>query len=173
MDGEKPSGRPILIPPRGITIRASTDFIAATSPIVRHALEYIRANLSKPIGLAQIAAETRMSRATIARLFEQEFGHTAGKEILRQRMELGKRLLKEGSLSIAEIAYRTGFCNPAYFTNTFRRETGLTPKAWRTSSPEHLAHTDALAFATHREAAALKSVGIVKSRAAITFARRR
>lgn len=31
------------------------------------------------------------------------------------------------------IAYRTGFCNPAYFTNTFRRVTGLAPKNWRKS----------------------------------------
>ena len=27
--------------------------------------------------------------------------------------------------------YRAGFCNPAYFTNTFRKATGLSPKAWR------------------------------------------
>lgn len=134
MNGEKPPRNPILIPPRGITVRASTDFIAAASPVLRRALEYIRKNLTKSIGLAQIAAETHVSRATAARLFEHEFGHPAGKEILRQRMEMAKRLLGNTSLSISEVAYRTGFCNPAYFTNTFRREAGLTPKAWRNTA---------------------------------------
>ena len=131
MDGEKPPQKPVLIPPRRITVRASTDFIAASSPIVRHALEYIRNHIGESFGLAQIADETGSSRATVARLFEQELGHSVGKEILRQRIDIGKRLLKDNNLSIAEIAFRTGFCNPAYFTNTFRRETGCTPKVWR------------------------------------------
>ena len=131
MDGKNPPRNPILIPPRGITVRASTDFIAAANPILRRALEHVRANLAKPIGLSQIAEEVGASRATVARLFEHELGHSAGEEIMRQRIDMAKRLLKNDSLSISEIAYRTGFCNPAYFTNTFRRATGLTPKAWR------------------------------------------
>ena len=135
MDGEKPPHQPILIPPRGITVRASTDFIAAASPIVRRALEYIRTHLDKPFGLAQIADGIGSSRATIARLFEQEFGHPVGAEILRQRLTLAKRHLNDGTLSISEIALRVGFCNPAYFTNTFRRATGVTPKKWRTANP--------------------------------------
>ena len=40
-------------------------------------------------------------------------------------------MLKGDSLSISEIAFRTGFFNPAYFTNTFRCVTGLAPKSWR------------------------------------------
>ena len=131
MNGEKPPRNPILIPPRGITVRASTDFIAAASPVLRRALEYIRANFAKPIGLSMIAEKVGSSRATVARLFEHELGHTAGDEIMRQRIDMAKRLLRNDSLSVSEIAYRTGFCNPAYFTNTFRRATGLTPKSWR------------------------------------------
>ena len=131
MTGETPPTKPILIPPRGITVRQSTDFIAAASPIVRKALEFIKANIARPIGLEQVSTEIGTSRATLARLFDSEFGHTVGKEILRQRMDLAKKLMTDDALSISEIAYRTGFCNPAYFTNTFRRETGLTPRAWR------------------------------------------
>ena len=137
MDGEKLPRKPILIPPRGITVRTSSDSIAASSPIVRRALEYIRTHLDKPFGLAQIAAETGVSRATIARLFEQEFGRPAGAEILRQRMNRAKRLLKEDFHSVAEVAFHTGFCNPAYFTNTFRRVTGMSPKAWRLNPSAH------------------------------------
>lgn len=128
-----PDNRTILIPPRGITVRASTDFIATKSPVVRKALEYIKVNLDKPFGLDQIAADTGVSRATVARFFDAELGHSVGAEILRQRLRLAKRLLESGSLAIAEIAYRTGFCNPAYFTNVFKRETGVTPKVWRKS----------------------------------------
>ena len=131
VDGMAPPRKPILIPPRGITVRSSTDVIAAASPIVRKALEYIRSNIGKSFGLSQIAANAGVSRTTVAQLFEQELGRSVGAEILRQRLDLAKRLLANDALSIAEIAFRTGFCNPAYFTNTFRRATGLTPKAWR------------------------------------------
>lgn len=131
MDGGKPPRRPVLIPPRGITVRASSDFVAAFSPVVRRALEYIRGHIGESFGLSQIAEEIGSSRATVARLFEHELGHTAGEETMRQRIDMAKRLLRNDSLSVSEIAYRTGFCNPAYFTNTFRRKTGLTPKSWR------------------------------------------
>ena len=131
MNGAEPPRKPILIPPRGITIRASTNVIAATSPIVRKALEHIRSNIGTSFGLSQIAANAGVSRTTVAQLFEQELGRSVGAEILRQRLDFAKRLLTNDVLSIAEIAHRTGFCNPAYFTNTFHRATGLTPKAWR------------------------------------------
>ena len=134
MDGGKPPRKPILIPPRGITVRASTDSIAATSPIVRKSLEYIRLHIGETFGLTQIADAVGASRATLSRLFEKGLGRTVGAEILRQRLSIAKKLLKENTLSISEIAFRTGFCNPAYFTNTFRQATGQTPKAWRASS---------------------------------------
>jgi len=37
------------------------------------------------------------------------------------------------SLTVAEIARRTGYCNPAYLVNVFRDATGLSPKKWRNS----------------------------------------
>ena len=134
MDGKTPPRKPILIPPRGITVRASTDSIAATSPVVRKSLEYIRLHIGDTFGLTQIADAVGVSRATVSRLFEKELGRTVGAEILRQRLSIAKKLLKENTLSISEIAFRTGFCNPAYFTNTFRQATGQTPKSWRASS---------------------------------------
>ena len=81
MDGEKPPRKPVLIPPRGITVRASTDFIAAASPIVRKSLEYIRLHIGEAFGLSQIADEIGASRATVSRLFEKELGRTVGAEI--------------------------------------------------------------------------------------------
>ncbi len=136
--GAKPPAKPILIPPRGITVRPSTDFTAAEIPVVRRALEFIKANLGKPIGLEQVASASDVSRATMARLFERELGRTVGKEILRQRLNLAKKLMSGGGRSITEVAYMAGFCNPAHFTNTFRRETGLTPKAWRSNPQKSL-----------------------------------
>lgn len=47
------------------------------------------------------------------------------------RLDAAKRLLKEGNLSIAQIAYEVGFSMPEAFTRMFVREVGLTPTAYR------------------------------------------
>ena len=121
----------ILIPPTGITVRASTDRMAVSSPILRKALSFIKKNLSRPIGIDQIGEVIGSSRTTLDRLFLSEMNRSAGKEILRQRIALAKTLLANENLTIAQVAIECGFCNQAYLTNVFRRETGLTPKAWR------------------------------------------
>ena len=121
----------VLIPPTGITTRASTDRMAVSSPILRKALAFIKENLSHPIGIGQIAERIGTSRATLDRLFKSEMDRSAGQEILRQRMALAKSLLANEELSIAQIAAECGFCNQAYLTNLFKATTGLTPLKYR------------------------------------------
>ncbi len=133
MNGAKPPSAPILIPPRGITVRESTDFIAAKSPIVRKALEYIRTNLDQSFGLTQVADAIGKPRSTLNRIFTAELGRTIGEETLRQRLERAKKLITMHAYSMAEIAYKTGFCTPAHFTNTFKAATGRTPKEWQSA----------------------------------------
>ena len=121
----------ILIPPTGITVRASTDRMAVSNPLLRKALTFIKESLDKPLGIDQVAEAVGTSRATLDRLFLAEMNRSAGKEILRQRIARAKSLLANETLSVAQVAAECGFCNQAYLTNVFRRETGLTPKAWR------------------------------------------
>ena len=123
----------ILITPTGITVRASTDHIAVANPVLHAALVYIKENLSKPIGIDQIVDNTGTSRATLDRLFSAEMGHSAGKEILRQRLLLSKSLLKNRTLSLSDIATSCGFCNQAYLTNLFKKHMGTTPTKWRSA----------------------------------------
>ena len=121
----------ILIPPTGITVRASTDRMAVSSPLLRKALVFIKQNLSSPIGIDQIAEAIGTSRATLDRLFLSEMNRSAGKEILRQRIALAKTLLANENLSVAQISAECGFCNQAYLTNLFKATTGLTPLKYR------------------------------------------
>lgn len=130
MSGETPERNVILIPPRHITLRASTDFLASRSPYVHKALEYIRRNLEKSFGLAQVARHIGISKSTLSRIFLAETGRSLGDEILVERIALAKKLLASGSYTMAEVAFKAGFCNPPYFSNMFKRATGQTPKSW-------------------------------------------
>ena len=122
---------PILIPPGGITERASTDALAVNSDLVRRAVEIYRANLAHPPSTVLLAERLGISRPTLDRAFAADLGLSPAHLLARLRLDEAKRLLRDGTKSIAEISYSLGYCNPAYFTNTFRAATGQTPKSWR------------------------------------------
>ena len=126
-----PFNRTILLPPRGIVIRKSTDTLAADDPLLSAALQEISKRLSTSFGVAEIAGALKVPRTRLDRLFAEKFSRSAGKEIVRQRIERAKRLLTSTDKPMKEIAALCGYCNAGYFTNAFRAETGLTPKAWR------------------------------------------
>ncbi len=122
---------PICVPPQGITVRRSTDTVAAEHPDVRAAMAYIVSHLAEPIGSPQIAEKIGVSRLKLDRLFARELGMSVGREIARQRLVLVRRLLSGTGLSLSEIAKKAGYCNASHLANTFRRESGETPGSWR------------------------------------------
>ena len=131
MDGEPPPRSPILIPSGEIVVRASTDWTAASDPLVAKALALVAGNLSRPWGVAQLSRELGVPPLRLGRHFTAELGRTPGAEILRQRLSKAKTLLRETKLTLEEIAGQCGFCHASYLVNLFRRETGLTPREWR------------------------------------------
>jgi AraC family transcriptional regulator of arabinose operon len=52
--------------------------------------------------------------------------------IIKERMRLAKRCLKNPALSVTEICFKAGFNNLAYFTRMFRQFEGMTPTEYRT-----------------------------------------
>ena len=120
-----------FIPPRGIVIRKSTDTLAADDPLLSAALKEIAKRLSTSFGVTEIAEALKVPRTRLDRLFAEKFSRSVGKEIVRQRIERAKELLTTTDKQMKEIAALCGYCNAGYFTNAFRAETGLTPKAWR------------------------------------------
>lgn len=136
-DGSRPRRRlpveSILIPPKEIITRQSTDVIAISDPLARKALEYIRKHLASPFGAAQIAEALSVQRSRLDRAVTAAIGHSIGEEILRQRLAEVKMLLKKTDLPAAVIARKCGFCTPSYLNNVFRRETGMTPRRFRSA----------------------------------------
>ena len=131
MEGKPSPQMPILVPPAGIVTRQSTDTRAVADPTLRHALELIGDNLSRPYGADQLADALDLPRFKVDRLFAAGLGRSVGAEILRQRLTRAKLLLKNSEATLATIARQTGFCHASYLSNTFKREFGLTPRDWR------------------------------------------
>ena len=131
MDGGKPPDKPILIGPKGVTERASTDSLAISSDVVRRVRDIYMEALANPPSTAQVAERLGVSRATLDRAFASDIGMSPSKMLMRLRISEAKRLMASTDLTLAEIADKLGFCNPAYFTNIFRNTEGVAPKKWR------------------------------------------
>ena len=128
----------MLIPPQGVVTRRSTETTAIADPLLRQAMEIIERKLTKPLGAAQIAEEMGIARVRLDRLFARELGTSVGKEILHQRLIRVKHLLRDSTLTVAEIARETGFCNAGYLVNVFHRELGMPPGDYRKASRDKI-----------------------------------
>jgi AraC family transcriptional regulator len=101
-------------------------------PHLRHAMEYLTANLDRDIGLEEIASQIHLSPFHFARNFRALTGQTPYQYLLDQRMDRARELLKKSQAwSVQEIASMTGFRSAASFVRAFRQRVGQTPGEWR------------------------------------------
>lgn len=97
----------------------------------RRCLDFIEANLDKPLTLADIANAAAMSPYHFARSFRAAMGVTPVRYVWERRIALARQLLRNPGMPIAEVAMACGFSGQSHFTTAFRQATGLTPAAFR------------------------------------------
>ena len=132
IDKQKPA-RQLLVAPRRVVARRSSDVVATGDEMVRRALNFIRAHAAEPIGVSDVLAAVPLSRRPLELRFKRETGRTLQKEIWRLRLERAKEMLVETDLPVAEIAIRCGFSEPQRMTEVFGRELGIAPGSFRQS----------------------------------------
>ena len=100
--------------------------------------EYIQANLSHNLTLADMAQVVGLSTSHLTKLFKQSRGISLYQYVIFCRIERAKQLLKHkkntmptASFTIAEIADRVGFADQSHLTYHFKRHVGVTPKVFR------------------------------------------
>lgn len=128
----KATGTPrLLVPPRGIITRESTDYFAVDDEVVAEALRYVSKNLSEKLTVDRIADEVAVSSRSLQRRFDRALGRAVSDEVRRLRLEMAKRLLSERKLAINRIAQMSGFNNSVIMGQIFQRELGMSPSAYR------------------------------------------
>jgi AraC-like DNA-binding protein len=91
--------------------------------------------LATDLSLAGLSSLIGVSIPHLCRAFRQTMGCSPHTFIIRRRLERAKDRLRHTTAPITEIALACGFSNPGHFSNSFRRETGMTPIAYRASWP--------------------------------------
>ena len=92
---------------------------------------YLDANYSETITLDSLAALTHMNKYYLAHTFTKYVGLSPINYLLQKRIQEGKSLLESTSYSIAQISDLLGFSSQSYFSQAFRKATGMTPMQYR------------------------------------------
>ena len=107
------------------------DSCLCVSSIYKEIIDFISENYTLDISLADIASACNYSTGYIRHVFKKESNYTISHYITNLRIGYAKRLLSSSNKSISEISSIVGYSEPNYFTNIFRKETGMSPKTYR------------------------------------------
>jgi len=131
MAGGKPPAKPVLIPPRGIVTRRSTEVLALDDHQLAVGLRFIRDHAFDPITIKEVAKVASMCRRVFERRFAAKMGRSPKAEGLRLRLEKAKQLLTDTDWNLSQIAEKTGFNYGEYLHTVFTQKTGITPGEFR------------------------------------------
>ena len=144
MQGQSPPPEPLLIPPRSIVSRRSTDTLAIEDPEVARAVHFVRQHACSGITMEDVVRHVSLTRVTLKRRFERLLGRSPKAEIMRLKLEKVKQLLAETDLNQAEIARLAGFRHPEYMSAAFHDKMGQTPGRYRTACTKNVSPSEVL-----------------------------
>lgn len=101
---------------------------------VRKAVGYICENIEKKLMIDDICHAVGTNPSTLNYKIRHETGMSCGRLILNERMKKARHLLISSTYNISDIAIRCGFENLYYFSNTFKKENGVSPSKYRLGS---------------------------------------
>jgi len=108
------------------SLRSSHDDL----PILR-AQEWLQHHYAEDIRFDALAKDIGMSSRNFARRFKQATGESPLNYLHSLRIAIAKQLLEVGSVTVQEIAERTGYIDLIFFRNLFKRHTGVSPNEYR------------------------------------------
>ena len=94
-------------------------------------LSYITDNLNSKLSMKRLAEISGYAPEYFGKLFRKELGIGLSEYICNRRLERACYELEHSSMSIDEIAARTGFFDASYFIKMFRKHCGITPAQFR------------------------------------------
>jgi transcriptional regulator GlxA family with amidase domain len=103
----------------------------AEDPAINATLEYVLANLSKPLTVTALAARACMSERSFARKFKDETGQTPASYVEAARIQAARVELEQSDTGIEQIARQTGFNSAERMRRAFQRHVGVPATDYR------------------------------------------
>lgn len=101
------------------------------SHIVNLSVYFIREHLFQDLNLSLISRHVGVHPSYLSDRFKRETGMPLTEFINRRRIEESRSILIHTNQSISEIALMFKFCSQSYYTQLFKKYTGVPPKQFR------------------------------------------
>lgn len=99
--------------------------------VITKTKEYIANNYHKDLSIDEVAEIADLSISHFCTLFKQISGYTFLEYLTQCRMDKAKYILKNSPVKVYQIAPLVGYQDPRYFTQVFKKVTGMTPSEYR------------------------------------------
>jgi AraC-like DNA-binding protein len=93
--------------------------------------EYLMENYRGDIDLQKLASLVSLAPGSLCRFFKMQVGKTIFEYLNIIKVEFACKLLMNKELSVADVAFDSGFNNLSHFNKQFREITGITPLKYR------------------------------------------
>ncbi len=103
-----------------------------SKPIVK-CIDYIYDHLHNRITVEELAKYVNINPTYLSRLFKKEVGISISEYIRKQKIDTAKNMLLYSDYKPGQIAQILAFPSQSYFTEIFKKYTGLTPNAYKKS----------------------------------------
>jgi AraC-like DNA-binding protein len=98
---------------------------------VERAAKILRERFQEPLRLGEVAQEIGISRERLSRLFHATLGITFSDYLNRVRLDHCRKLLRNPSARIAEVAFESGFQSLSQFNRRFKAAEGISPSNYQ------------------------------------------
>ena len=95
--------------------------------------EHLKENLVGRVRLEDLSLKFQYGKSTLCDIFKRTYNKTIIEYHTELKITEAKRLIFEHKLSVSEVSERLGFESPEYFSRTFRKYVGMSPRTFRTS----------------------------------------
>jgi AraC family transcriptional regulator of arabinose operon len=110
---------------------SSAEAIDGMDARITWAVREIERRLGARLDVPDLAASVNLSPSRFAYLFQRDMGTSPARFVRVRRLDRARELLETTFLSVKEVMVEVGLNDASHFTRDFRRQHGLTPRAWR------------------------------------------
>ena len=137
MAGEEMKGQIVHVVGTHVVTRQSTDVLAIQDADIVAALRFMRQNVDRNVQVDEVVMATAVSRRVLEKKFRSALRCSLYREMRRIRVKHIVELLLSTDMSISEIALKAGFDGVEHVARYFRKEMGMSLRAYRRRYASH------------------------------------
>lgn len=104
-----------------------------SNKLVKQIVQFMEENICRNITLDEISKKFNYSNTHICTVFKEETGYSVINYHTKKKIDVSKKILREGLMNITQVSDYLNFCNPHYFSCVFKKWAHMSPREYQHS----------------------------------------